>query len=290
MRRIQIIPKNLDQLNEICQTHSVNLEVNAHQIILNGKLGVPGCWLEESKHGLRLVPVTEMASETARGEWEQNDDGSGFWMPVHTGGTGNVPFQYLRVTNEQEVRAFVGDNPDVHFSDNAQKYPFRLRKMQVSVGDWLRKAPDGMLTAHTAEAVQKLVLTKQLHKVPGTENLYTNEPMLNAAISKEQALEDLESALGGSKADRLMRMFIKAHDTFVDKNGDYGDAFAYTLRKHGDKAPLIRITDKFLRIETLLTGREAAVKDETVMDTILDLGCYCFMWLMEKEVLRDEHV
>ena len=106
------------------------------------------------------------------------------------------------------------------------------------------------------------------------------------AYTTEEALVYLKATLHNSKADRLMRMFIDAHATFVAKNGDYGDAFAYTLRKHGDKAPLIRITDKFLRIETLLTGREAAVKDETVNDTILDLGNYCFMWLMEKEVQR----
>ena len=108
-------------------------------------------------------------------------------------------------------------------------------------------------------------------------------------LTKEKALELLTATLRDSKADRMLQMFLDAHATFEAKNGDYGDAFSYTLKKHGDVAALTRVTDKFLRIETLLTGRNAAVKDETVEDTIKDLGNYCFMWLMERQLMKEEH-
>lgn len=72
--------------------------------------------------------------------------------------------------------------------------------------------------------------------------------------------------------------------TYNDKNHDYGDSVGGTYSKYGDISFLVRITDKFNRIQTLVAGdNDIKVKDEKIDDTILDLANYCILWLVERE-------
>ena len=72
-------------------------------------------------------------------------------------------------------------------------------------------------------------------------------------------------------------------DTYARKNNDYGDSVGDTYRKYGDLSFLVRITDKFNRIETLSNRTDQMVMDESLEDTIKDLANYCLLWLVEKE-------
>lgn len=73
------------------------------------------------------------------------------------------------------------------------------------------------------------------------------------------------------------------HETYTRKNADYGDSFA-ELRNRLPNAILVRMFDKYLRIETLLTGAEAQVKDESIEDSLLDLANYCIMEVIERRL------
>lgn len=76
-------------------------------------------------------------------------------------------------------------------------------------------------------------------------------------------------------------------DTYKAKNNDYGDSVGYTYKKYGDISFLVRITDKFNRIESLTAPKHnITVKDEQLEDTILDLANYCLLWLVEKEAKK----
>lgn len=78
-------------------------------------------------------------------------------------------------------------------------------------------------------------------------------------------------------------------DTYRRKNADYGDAFASSLDKYGIVAALVRINDKVNRIESLTApGREAQVKDESILDTLLDLASYAIMATMWMTEAQDE--
>jgi len=66
------------------------------------------------------------------------------------------------------------------------------------------------------------------------------------------------------------------------KNSDYGDSFSI-LRKKYPNAILIRLTDKLLRLDRLVSGAVAKVKDESIKDTLLDMANYCIMEVMEME-------
>ena len=71
--------------------------------------------------------------------------------------------------------------------------------------------------------------------------------------------------------------------TYERKNTDYGDSFSVSVRKYGNIAALTRMSDKFNRIENLILNGNAQVKDESLLDSLKDLGCYCVMTVMAIE-------
>lgn len=72
--------------------------------------------------------------------------------------------------------------------------------------------------------------------------------------------------------------------TYSKKNADYGDSFSMTRAEFGNQAILIRLSDKFFRLKTLLqSGSAAQVPDESIEDTLLDLANYCLMEVVERK-------
>ena len=84
------------------------------------------------------------------------------------------------------------------------------------------------------------------------------------------------------KHARHKKILENLHDTYVDKNNKYGDAFAETVEKYGNVAALTRMYDKFSRIETMVLN-EIEDSEESVIDSALDLANYLVMFVMELE-------
>ena len=63
------------------------------------------------------------------------------------------------------------------------------------------------------------------------------------------------------------------------KNKDYGGAFDKSMSKYGVVALLIRLNDKFERLESLFKNGKAEVTDESFEDTLKDIACYAIMGL-----------
>tara|TARA_B100000427_G_C15321915_1_gene512927 strand:+ start:69 stop:752 length:684 start_codon:yes stop_codon:yes gene_type:complete len=68
----------------------------------------------------------------------------------------------------------------------------------------------------------------------------------------------------------------EAHDIFIKKNTDYGDAFA----KYGPVGVIIRMGDKISRLISVTKNGVNMVKDENIRDTLLDLHNYTAMGIM----------
>lgn len=66
------------------------------------------------------------------------------------------------------------------------------------------------------------------------------------------------------------------------KNHDYGDSFA-RVREQYPQSINIRLWDKLLRLDQLNNGVEAAVADEKIEDTLMDMANYCIMELIERK-------
>lgn len=85
-----------------------------------------------------------------------------------------------------------------------------------------------------------------------------------------------------NKVEMFWRLASQIYDVYQKKNQDYQDSFAQSVDKYGYIAGIVRISDKFSRIENLLLySKDAKVKDESVIDTLLDLASYSIMLAIE---------
>lgn len=84
-----------------------------------------------------------------------------------------------------------------------------------------------------------------------------------------------------SQIEEHKKLVDFVHDVYVRKNHDYGDSFGRSFEKYGIVAALVRMEDKWNRLENLAGGAKQKVMDESIRDTCLDLANYCLMTVME---------
>lgn len=88
-----------------------------------------------------------------------------------------------------------------------------------------------------------------------------------------------------TKQEKIKQIYDNLYQIYCAKNHDYGDSFHKVRNKYNDKFPviLIRLSDKFERLEALLLNGNRQVKDESITDTLLDICNYCVMEVLEME-------
>lgn len=79
----------------------------------------------------------------------------------------------------------------------------------------------------------------------------------------------------------------KLNKIYAAKNKDYGDSFSEGFQQYGLVMPAIRLEDKLRRYKQLIK-QKAEVKDESIIDTLLDLANYSIMTIMELENQKNE--
>lgn len=67
--------------------------------------------------------------------------------------------------------------------------------------------------------------------------------------------------------------------TLESKNQAYGDSFAKSVDKYGLSVIGVRLSDKYNRIEHLITNHELKENDESLEDTLLDMAGYSILAL-----------
>ena len=70
---------------------------------------------------------------------------------------------------------------------------------------------------------------------------------------------------------------------FNQKNEGYGDSFSRTFNRWGLISAVVRITDKFNRLESL-TERNGLFED--IEDTLMDMANYCIMTIAQLRMMR----
>lgn len=73
------------------------------------------------------------------------------------------------------------------------------------------------------------------------------------------------------------------HAIYVAKNKDYGDSFS-SIREEFPNAVLVRLSDKFQRIKTLMLKGCGPEVDESIEDTLIDLANYALMEVVARRL------
>ena len=68
-------------------------------------------------------------------------------------------------------------------------------------------------------------------------------------------------------------------DVLNQKNLAYGDSFTKSVDKYGLSVIGVRLSDKYNRIEHLITNHELKENDESLEDTLLDMAGYSILAL-----------
>lgn len=102
--------------------------------------------------------------------------------------------------------------------------------------------------------------------------------------------EIVRQAAAGQRGDDQQRIAVEGLgwvETLLRKNHDYGGSAWKTpaLAPECDPGTAIRVrmSDKIARLEQLLSGKAPHVSEETLDDTIRDLGAYCLLYLARPE-------
>ena len=67
--------------------------------------------------------------------------------------------------------------------------------------------------------------------------------------------------------------------TLENKNKAYGDSFTKSVNTYGLSVIGVRLSDKYNRIEHLITHHELKENDESLEDTLLDMAGYSILGL-----------
>lgn len=79
----------------------------------------------------------------------------------------------------------------------------------------------------------------------------------------------------------------KMYEIYEKKNADYGNSFSKSYEEFGLVSPVIRLSDKVERLKTLC-NKEAQVKDESIIDTLIDIAVYAVLTVLEIKKREDK--
>lgn len=126
-----------------------------------------------------------------------------------------------------------------------------------------------------------------------TEKANTNKAesyskkQLNVPMEQPEKNESANTVTKGSSMpinpaiELHMNLCADLHETFVAKNTAYGNSFSLTFQEFGIVSALTRLSDKWNRIKSLAKGAKNDVKDESLIDSLMDMSNYCVMTVME---------
>ena len=99
----------------------------------------------------------------------------------------------------------------------------------------------------------------------------------------QKTLDKVKEPVENEFMEEYKKIVTETMELCIKKNKDYGSSVQDTFEKFGDISYLVRITDKYNRICSLLNG-EGEIKDESIDDTIRDMANYSFLWLASRNL------
>lgn len=101
----------------------------------------------------------------------------------------------------------------------------------------------------------------------------------------EASMKKVQEALNANEtpdAKVVRELCMQVAKTYREKNADYGNSVEKGFVKYGPKSLLMRLEDKFNRLESLLNKpkEHQMVKSESIEDTLIDMAGYAIIGAM----------
>ena len=95
-----------------------------------------------------------------------------------------------------------------------------------------------------------------------------------------------------NKVEIFKEIVANMAKVYEAKNKDYGNSFDKSIDKYGYVSFFVRSNDKIERAKSIILNNKAEVKDESIMDTLLDNAVYNIMAAMkiEEDIKNDKKV
>lgn len=90
-----------------------------------------------------------------------------------------------------------------------------------------------------------------------------------------------------NKIYEFANILTEMEELYVKKNADYGDSFGKSYKEYGPMMACIRLEDKLNRFKSLVKNGEYKVKEESLIDTLIDLANYSVMTIIEIQNKRE---
>lgn len=81
--------------------------------------------------------------------------------------------------------------------------------------------------------------------------------------------------------ERHAKLLNEMHELYVTKNADYGSSASNLYNEFGITSYLIRLSDKLNRLKGITKNGTRQVQDESVVDTLMDLGNYAILAILD---------
>lgn len=114
-------------------------------------------------------------------------------------------------------------------------------------------------------------INKSIYRLEKTK-LQKPEVLLPRAVETEKP----------NNVTKFKKITVQMANMYEAKNNDYGNSFSDMFNEFGLTSSIIRLSDKLNRLKSLNT-KEAMVKDESIIDTLMDLANYSIMTIVELE-------
>lgn len=124
--------------------------------------------------------------------------------------------------------------------------------------------------------------TSESEAAANERGLFKPEPVEfedNGVIMRLYANDEAEQAERVERTNTIFNEILEnIRYTHDKKNDDYKDSYSDTMKRFGTKSGLVRIYDKFNRIENILDS-EGKANFESAEDNLQDLATYAIMML-----------
>ena len=90
-----------------------------------------------------------------------------------------------------------------------------------------------------------------------------------------------EDKLASRKEIEFAKLTKQMLETFKKKNADYGDSTTQTYKEFGLASYAIRLNDKLNRVKSFCKKGVLEVKEEKIIDTLMDMSAYCLLAVMD---------